>query len=46
MFWYQVDRDGDLVKPAVELMDSQPNSVLYGKQLSEVIAELRKRTGA
>jgi hypothetical protein len=43
LFWYRVDEEGKLVKPAVEMMDSQPNSVLYGKQLSDVISELAKR---
>jgi hypothetical protein len=45
LFWYRVDRDGKLVKPDIEIMDSQPNSVLYGKQLSEVISELTKLIG-
>jgi hypothetical protein len=45
MFWYRVGRDGKLERPDIEIMDSQPNSVLYGKQLSEVVSELRKLIG-
>ena len=45
LFWYRVDRDGKLEKHDVEIMDSQPNSVLYGKQLPEVISGLAKRIG-
>jgi hypothetical protein len=43
MFWYRVAPDGQLVRHDVEIMNSQPNSVLYGRQLSEVMAELAKR---
>jgi hypothetical protein len=45
LFSYRVDRKGELVKPDIEMMDSQPNSVLYGKQLAEVVFELTKRIG-
>ena len=45
VFWYRVDRDGKLARFDIEMMDSQPNSVLYGKQLAEVTSELARRIG-